>query len=982
MIKSGVQIAVLIVSMMWVFGCSEDDKKSSDDGDTGSDTTPDTSINDTSVATESEGTDSSDDTDSDSINGDTSALLTVVSVLPGAISVGTEQLLTIQGTGFEEGMTVSISLGDQIVALGAASIETGEAATVLFGSEVTAVQGLYDVTVTLADGTFATLDGVLSISILPPPIVTNVEPALAWVGTTDDDVLSDKTIQISGEHFVNTPWVTLVSVENPDVSYLASEVNFIDENTLIASIPSESAQISVGAYYVWVSNPDELAGQWLVSDTEEPGIFEVTDVSPPQISAIDPVQHPFNEDCTPFTVLGQYFSVDATVSLLTADGEIALEVTTATDTELVTSIPADTVELGLYPVKVVNPDGQSDTFYAFEAKSPTDGHFTGNFDAPDSTLATARERHGTAFGFDMRSGTHMYVVGGLNADNEVLGNAEVAAVNIYGEVGEWRTLLQWQDSDTPRVENALNTPRSGHVLLRLKDRLYAFGGNATDTSIVLDADNVALDSIETATILGSDTMVDVSAPTRVSDGDLPYGTWYYRISAVGAFGEGLASNEVQILNTSGTVEICFDGLPEATSYNVYRSIAGDGRPGTTRWIASVESGSDDLICYQDAGETAPSPGFVSASVFDGGTLAAGIWVYRIASVVNGVESIAGYRTSVTTDATQGTVVLTWDPVPGATYNVYRTNVVAEAIVGTEDTFLIAEGVADTGWTDDGSLAVDELSFPLDGVAALPIGSLSRWQTLDATLTTPREGAAGTVVVTDAGSYMIIAGGRGDGGTDNYLGSVEFISVLADGALGDATAITEEMQTPRAFLGLSSSQPQGTSPLNPDPLPAAADTQILLFAVAGDESFTSPAPNSGLMTIEAAILDVNMSALGEWTVQDTDLSNGRTTYAGGSVVVDQYLYAFPGVDSEQEGVDGDGVDMEPSPLGSLSTRFEIVTEEPITDASTEFLTNYMSSNGGFVVPRSYYGTVRVNSHIYIVGGNDGLGPVGSMERISQ
>ncbi|MBN2526294.1 MAG: hypothetical protein JXR76_07865 [Deltaproteobacteria bacterium] len=974
------QIIMGVFMMLWLLsaGCSDDKKASPADTTMGTGDTTSDSLSDTA---DSSSTDTVSDT-TDSATESTTPGFTLVSILPAAVNIGVPQSITLQGTGFQAGMTVSLVLGETVFELGGATVDSVESASVTIPAGAAISQGLYNVVLTLPDTTTATLTGALTISTLPPPEVSQVEPALAWMGLADDGVISDKTIQISGANFVNTPWVILVSVDNPDTSYPASEVNFMDENTLVATIPSETAAIPAGDYHVWVTNPDRLAGQWMLSDGITPGVFEITASAPPQISSIDPVQNPFNEVCAPFTVTGLHFNPLSTLSLLTADGEIALSVTSATETQIVATIPADTLELGLYPVLVVNPDGQSDTFYAFEAKSPTDGHFTGNFEQPASALNVARERHAVTFGFDMNGGTWLYAAGGLDAQNGVLGNVEAAAVNIYGNVGEWRLLEQWQDVANPRVENSFMTQRSGHAMVRIQNRLFAIGGNTWDTSSVLNAQNAALDTIETATILGEETRVSAAVPTRTADGALPTGTWYYRISAVGPSGEGLPSNEVQLLNSGGALQVCFETLANVASYNVYRSVAADGRHGSTRWITSVTAEEGATQCVTDDGSIAPAPGFVSAETNAGGTLAAGVWIYRVSSVVDGVESVAGYRTPVSVDAENATVALRWSPVVGATYNVYRTNAAAASVAGDEETYLVAEGLTAVSWVDDGSNLGNELIAAQNGVAPLPVGSLSSWQTLATTLSTPREGAAAAVVATQSGTHIVVAGGRSDGGPDNYLSSVEILTVQTDGSLTPPTVFTESLQTARAFLNLASSQGMGTSPLNAEPIAAPAGSHIVLFAVAGDESFSSPAPNDGLMTIEAAILDADTLTLGAWTTQNADLSAGRTTYAGGAAVVDNYLYALPGVDNEQDGVDTDGTDFEPVPLTSLSTRFEIVASEPISAPSADFLTGFMSSNGGFVVPRSYYGTARVNSHIYIIGGNDGAGPVDSIEKISQ
>jgi hypothetical protein len=435
---------------------------------------------------------------------------------------------------------------------------------------------------------------------------------------------------------------------------------------------------------------------------------------------------------------------------------------------------------------------------------------------------------------------------------------------------------------------------------------------------------------------------------------------------------------VQILNAGGTLEVAFSPVTNATGYNIYRSVAADGRPGTAQLITTLDSAATSFI---DDGSIAPAPGFLAASLDAGGTLAEGVFVYRVSSVVNGIESPAGYSSSITVEIGNNTVNLSWNEVPGATYNVYRTLAAATELTGDEVAYLIAADLTDTAWQDTGAvLPLDTTPAP-DGIAPLPIGTIGRWQEDAEWLGVGREGPGAVIVAIEDTTRIYVAGGREDGGGENYLSSVEYAVVQADGSLGPWQDAVESLSSPRAFFTLVSSQAAGTSALAPEPIPAQEGDIVSLFAVAGDDSFTSTGFNDGLMTIEAAVIDLATGEPGVWTEQDADLAPGRTTYANGAVVVDEYLYCLPGVDQEQAGTDGGGIDYEPTPLGSLTTRFE-VTLDPLSDPYVDILSGYQSSNGGYVVPRSYFGLAHVNSRVFLVGGNDGLGPIVSVETIPQ
>ncbi len=927
-----------------------------------------------------------DDSASESSTGpepaDSEVTLDLLEVRPEAVSRERDAELTLIGVGFPEGMTVSLEneAVDDPIDLGAASVDDGgESAVVTLPADPERPQGLYDLTVTLPEGESATLEDALHISVQPIPEVVDVKPALAWRGTPDDDIVSDRAVQIEGAGFFNTPWVEWRLSDAPETRFQAVEVNFIDEKTLIAVVPSESEEMPVGTYHVWVTNPDQLTGQWIDGESGEPGGFEITDVAPPTISGITPVQSPFNADA-PLTISGASFDADAEVAIVTPDGDIPLEITAVEDAEITTAIAANTVEIGLYPIRVTNPDGQDDVFYAFEAKNPTDGHFYGDFEPLPSALSTPRERLALTYGFDDYGSTHLYASGGLSADNSVLDDTETAAVSIHGEVSAWRPLMQWESEAEPRVRNAHPTPRNGHALVRVGGWIYAIGGTAADTSVDLDA-QPALASVESARILGVDTTPEASPPARVREGRLPEGTWYYRVSAIGPWGEGLPSNEVQLLNSGGALELCWSGVTDATGYNIYRTVAANGRPGTARLIATEPDGQDDRSCFTDDGASPPAPGFVSPTLQEGGELGEGTWIYRLTAVRDGVESPAGHPLAVATEGDEETVGLRWQEVPDATYNIYRTAEAVEEISGTEETFLIASDIDALEWVDDGGAAPDEAVPADDGVAVLPVGSLGRWQPLENEMTSPREGLGATAIALGDRSMLYAVGGRPDASRDGYLASVEMAEVLGDGGLGEWSEVGA-LNTGRAFFPLLTNQPKGMSPLTPDPAPASADDLLMLFAVAGDEGFARNGQNSGITTIEAARIDPETGGLSDWLVQTSDLSEGRRTYAHGGAIIDDYLYVFPGVDTEQTGLDTDDVDREPLPLGSVSSRFEMVLDDPLSNPFDDLLTNYMSSNGGLFVPRSYYGAARVNAHVYLVGGNDGTGPIAAAESIRQ
>ncbi|MCU0661030.1 MAG: hypothetical protein MUC50_01740 [Myxococcota bacterium] len=947
--------------------------------------TQDTVTQDT--ATEDTATQDTVTQDSDSVTFEsdtpTELQLRLDRVQPPSSSRELALTLTLTGELFTTGMTVEIRLSEgEPIALGTAVVAPeGTSATVELPADPTRPQGLYDVTVRNPDLDEDTLPGALLVSADPPPVLTDVEPALAWSGDPLDEVLSDRSVRLLGSGFINTPWVTFVSATDPGLAFDAAEVHFVDAQTLVAVVPSESQSMPAGNYHVWVSNPDTLSAQWLVDGTLEPGVLVVTDTPPPRITEIGPVQWPFMTLLAPFIVRGEHFQDGATIELLGPQAAVALTpVEFVSVLELSTSIGASVVTVGLYPVRVTNPDGQSDVFYAYEAKNGTDGHFSEDFSLLEVTLQQARDRLAAEVGFDAYGAAHVYAVGGIDEAQAVRSDVEEAAVSTHGELAAFEILQQWGSAASPRIATELETPRQGHALLRVGKWLYAIGGSSSPTKGLPASEAFALSTVERAEILHVGTQPVAQKPTRLGDGNLPVGTWYYRVSALGEWGEGLASAEVQLLNQGGSLEVCWTAVEGAVSYNLYRSSAADGRAGSTRLLATEQLGP----CFVDDGALHPAPGFVSASALPGGALGLGRFTYRLTSLVGGEESVAGYAASVVLEAGNGSVELSWTEVPGATYNVYRVESATDD--PTALTTLLASGLSETSWVDLGDLSPSPGLAPDEGHEPLSHGSLGLWTTLVGELNEGREGAGAAVVPADSDdgsvlAYLYVAGGRPDSSGQGYLSSVEVAAVFDDGELGPWTALSATPMTgPRAFFPLASTWGRGVTQVSAggDELTfetgaePSVEEPVYLIAFQGDAGFSTPS-NDGLISAEAALVDRTTGALAHWYDQpDGQLVNGRRTHGHQAALIDDYAYCLPGVDTETAGG-------EPMPLSSNTSRFPL---DVTPAAADEVLDNYMAANAEFLVRRSYYALVRVSGSVFVLGGNDGLGAIASVERVPQ
>jgi hypothetical protein len=145
--------------------------------------------------------------------------------------------------------------------------------------------------------------------------------------------------------------------------------------------------------------------------------------------------------------------------------------------------------------------------------------------------------------------------------------------------------------------------------------------------------------------------------------------------------------------------------------------------------------------------------------------------------------------------------------------------------------------------------------------------------------------------------------------------------------------------------------------------------LWLIAAQGDESYstTHGSGNAGLDTFEVARIWPPGGDIGGWTTQANESAHFHHGH-GGALYLD-YLFTMPGVLRE-------GRTPEPEPDPSATARFTLDVEavDPATVVST-----YEGAGATLDIARSYYGTVRVNSYIFVVAGNDGAGPIDSLEQ---
>ena len=697
--------------------------------------------------------------------------------------------------------------------------------------------GLYDVTVTNPSGVSKTLTRAFTVTPNPPPVVDDVQPPFAWNGDPADGILSDVTVTITGSNFISTPGVRWILISDPTVAFEARSVAFVDSGTISAVVPSESLKMPLGMYRVQVTNPDMQGDQW-------DGEFEITGTPPPLITSIDPLRAPgadFNGGLVSINVMGTGFVTGSVVSVLDPAGSeipLATDDQSAADGILVASAGAVTLGNSAYPLKVTNPDGQWALFYFFSITSSADGKLQdgdGWVLYPESAMQQGRWRLGALYDFDLFGRGYIYAIGGSDVNGAALDSVEYNQVSVFGEPGIWRYSLQFDG--VGHSTNTLSSPRSAVAVAQIGPYLYAVGGS--------DDSGQGLATTEMAKVLGVDTMPYLNRhPVASAQGDLPVGSWYYVISSVNSLGESLPSQEAIAFNAGGALTLHWAAVDGAESYNVYRSLASDGRSRTEHLLALGVDGTS--FTDTGAGSLAPAPGNLRAfGDSTGGSLVQGSWTYRVSSVTADGQSVAGYALVTEVASGEDSIVLHWDPVAAASsYNVYRTESVND---DTAKTYLIASGLDEQTYTDSGDV-VDTDSPAPDGVMPLLPGSLSRWQVLNddqghaIELNAPREGHRAVIVSvafdddSDENTppvhkaFLYVVGGRFDDTPDaTYIDTVERaeIDLLTGQFLPDDNGVywtvePETLKQARAFFSLMSSQGRNEDPTPGDRPPLPCD----------------------------------------------------------------------------------------------------------------------------------------------------------------
>lgn len=715
---------------------------------------------------------------------DTSVLVfEVLSISPEAGYRGADINFIVSGTGFLTGARVYF-INEDVDPLyeDEAVIEEVESKVIRgrLPADLLRPLGLYDVRVVNGGGATKTLKKAFRVLIDPPPVINDIEPKTGFNGDPLDGRNSDVMLAIYGENFVSTPAVRFISRSNGDQYFVSPSVSFHSSTNITAIVPTESYTMPAGDYIVEVINPDKQSGFY-----EK---FTVTTIPSPLILSVNPYRMPANTGANPFIVTGENFLDGARLYAISTDNEIELTINSTTSTEINATISPNQLGLGYYPIKVVNPDGQYDLFYAIQITSSAEGKLT-QWSSLSSKLREARFKHSSILFRDQYKNPYILVAGGNNLTG-VINKVEIAPVLMSGELGEFKDAVQFNPETKKRDFVRLTTRRQDFGLIRIRDRIIALGGS-DGTS--------ALNSIEIAKV---NNRSDAPKPLRPSftslSGSLPYGSWYYRISAVYEDGESLPSREIILPNVSGTNIIKWAPQYGALFYNIYRSPSADGIAGSERLIATGVT----ALVFNDDGEAnlVPAPARVSAAAkgAEGATMVGGLYRYVITAVTSNFESTQSYEAVVEIKGDDNSVVINWGKIRSAvSYNIYRTE------VNGSNFYLLKEGVRGETYTDTGRDQLDKNKVPPEITRPLERGSIRYFRQLSTQLKKKREGLKALYTKNKNGEDIVfVIGGREN--SSDYLNTVERGVYRPDLNEFDPFEYDKSTNIGRAFFGIASS----------------------------------------------------------------------------------------------------------------------------------------------------------------------------------
>jgi hypothetical protein len=493
-------------------------------------------------------------------------------------------------------------------------------------------EGTYDVEVLNPEGCSATLPRGLNVRYVvepppPPPVPLGtllIEPRFGWARRDQPMTLHNLVSNPQAQRpFTGVPQIFLVApLKSSPSTWLRvplRRVAFINGNRATAVVPgcTGNAELPVtdpncpngiqpgGPYALEVRDPSGAEGQ------VSAGVgFSVVEAIP-TITSLEPAAITTSGlTSSPLVVRGNNFGSMARISLLSPQSngnlracrlpQTGTQSTTELRATVPTSIPSsECVEFtstgtrgpaagglsltpGLYAVRVQAENGSLYTQYSGLIVTRTDFRPT-NVQPASPSLNTVRGNFPLVVATDDRGEPYLYALGGSNGP-ATLDSVELAPIHPSGDLGVF--------SSSPRM--VLPKPLRGHAAVVRTvpgDTSYVFilGGYLDNSNTV--------NEVWRAQVLRSADAPVLLPPQSASGGNLPAGTFYYRVSAVlnstdtkNPGGETLASEEDSVTvdgSSRRSVSLQWACVPNAERYRIYRTVSASDSPGTQRLLTEV-----------------------------------------------------------------------------------------------------------------------------------------------------------------------------------------------------------------------------------------------------------------------------------------------------------------------------------------------------------------------------------------------------------
>jgi hypothetical protein len=388
---------------------------------------------------------------------------TLTSVAPLLGSRGGGTAITLTGTGFVAGATVTVGGAP------AAGVVVGSA-TSITATTPAGTPGAAVIVVTNPDTQSATLSGAFTYQEWPPT-VGGVAPAS---GTS----LGGTTVTITGTNFIAGARASFGGTQ-------ATSTTVTNATTITAVTPAHTA----GVVDVVVTNPDNQFGTLAAS-------YTYNAAAAPTVTSTSPNTGTTGGG-TPVTITGTNFASGATV---TFGGTAAASVQFVSATQITVTTPAKSA--GAVAVVVTNPDTQTGTLAsgytyavtpapAVTAVSPAQGPFTGGSVTITGTgfLAGATVKFGTAAATGVVVGSATQITATAPA-NSTAGAVAVEVKNTDNQIGTLASGYTYVDRPTVTSVTPATGPAAGGTAVKIAGSNWGTAptvkfGSQTATSVVV-----------------------------------------------------------------------------------------------------------------------------------------------------------------------------------------------------------------------------------------------------------------------------------------------------------------------------------------------------------------------------------------------------------------------------------------------------------------------------------------------------------------